>query len=58
VVAQRAQVALGVGEQAGVDVPLDDLALDLEAVAGELQELVEAAVQRRLIALEAGAGRS
>ena len=49
-VAQRAEVALGVGEQAVVHVALDHLALDLEAVLRDLEQLVDAREQPRLVA--------
>ncbi len=60
VVAQGAQIALGVGKQPGIHVALDHLALDLQAVAGQLQQLVEAVVQARLRRPGAGSpgGRS
>ncbi|MEN9467558.1 MAG: hypothetical protein RL081_1559, partial [Pseudomonadota bacterium] len=48
-VAQRAQVALGVREQAVVHVALDHLALDLQAVAAQLQQGVELFQHARLI---------
>ena len=41
VVVQGAQVPLGEGEQAGVDVVLDNGALELEGVAADLEELVQ-----------------
>ena len=41
VVVQGAQVPLGEGEQAGVDVVLDDGALELEGVAADLQQPVD-----------------
>ena len=52
VVAQRAEVALGVGEEPRVHVTLDHLAFDLEAVAGELQELIHAREESGLVAGE------
>ena len=49
VVVQGAQVALGEGEQAGVDVVLDDGALELEGVAADLEQLVEPGGQGGLV---------
>ena len=49
-VAQRAQIALGIREQAVVHVALDHFALDLQAGAGDLQQLIEARKQRSLVA--------
>jgi len=50
VVAQRAQVALRVGEEAFVHVLLDHLALDLQALASQRQQVVGAIEQRGFIA--------
>ena len=49
-VAQRAEVATRVGEQPVVDVALDDLALDLEARAREVEQRVELRQQPGLVA--------
>ena len=49
VVVQGAQVPLGEGEQAGVDVVLDDGALELEGVAADLEQLVEPGGQAGLV---------
>ena len=49
VVVQGAQVPLGEGEQAGVDVVLDDGALELEGVAADLEQLVEPGGQGGLV---------
>ena len=54
VVAQRAEVALGVREEPLVDQPLDHLALDLEAVARVAQQLVQPRVEAGLVAGGAG----
>ena len=43
VVAQGPEIALGIGEEPGVQVTLDDLALDLQAVAGQIQQAVQRA---------------
>ena len=48
-VVQGAQVALGEGEQAGVDVVLDDGALELQGVAADLEQLVEPGGQGGLV---------
>ena len=50
VVAQRAEVALGVREEPLVDQPLDHLALHLEAVLRVAEQLVEALVEADLVA--------
>ncbi len=50
-IAQGAEIALGVGEQAVVHQALDLLALDLQAVARHVEQLIEAAQQRCLVAL-------
>ena len=51
VIAQRSEIALGVGEEPLVDVALNDLALDFETRLGELKEVVKALVERFLVAL-------
>src|SRR5690606_25432294 len=45
-----AQVALGVGEEAVADEPVDDLALELERVTGEAEQAVEVAQHPGLVA--------
>ncbi|MNT97360.1 hypothetical protein D3C72_2396700 [compost metagenome] len=52
VIAQGAQVALGVGVQAGVHVVLDHLALDLQALHRQLHQLIHALQQTAAVALE------
>ncbi len=49
-VAQGAQVTLGVGEQPLVHQSLDQLALDLQALAAQFQQAVQRGVQRSLVA--------
>ena len=49
VVVQAAQVSLGEGEQAGVDVVLDDGALELQGIAADLEQLVEPGGQGGLV---------
>ena len=50
VIAQGAQIALGVGEQPGIHVLLDHLALDLQTVAAQLQQAVQCPQQGHLVA--------
>ena len=49
-VAQRAQVAPGVGKQALIHQPLDELALDFQALAAQLQQAAQRVQQRGFIA--------
>ena len=49
VVAQRAQVALGVGEQPLVHQPLNQRAFDFQAVFAQFQQAVQRGQQRRLV---------
>jgi hypothetical protein len=50
VVAQGAEIALGVGEEAVVHQALDFLALDLQAVARHVEQRVKAAQQAGFVA--------
>ena len=50
VIAQRAEIALGVREQAVVHVALDNLALDFQAAAADLQQGVQTPEQARFVA--------
>jgi len=49
-VAQRAEVAFGVGKKPVVHVALDHLALDFEARLRDLEQLVDAREQRFFVA--------
>ena len=49
-VAQRAEVALGIREKPLVHQPLDHLALDFQALAGKFQQIVQTGKQPGLIA--------
>ena len=51
-VVQATQVALGVGEQAVIHVVLDGGALNLQGLAGQVDQLIHAGHQRRLVTLK------
>ena len=51
-IAQRAEIALGIGEKPLINMALNDLALDLKACLREIKEVVEPRIEPLLVALE------